>query len=340
MSPSTMEGVHYRWSGIFLTVLLMDSQIISDALKSSSDRTGPERSAINAVGVDKSFGSVHAVAKVNLTVFNGEVVALLGPNGAGKSTLISVLLGLLRQDSGSVHILDLEPGAAVAAGLVGAVLQDGGLMPGVKVRELLGMLGGLYAAPAAIAKVVEMAQLVGLEDRRVDRLSGGQTQRLRVAAALIGNPRLLILDEPTTAMDVEARRAFWVTMRAEAARGTTILFSTHYLEEADAFADRIIVVAKGQVVADGTPRSVKASIGKRVIRFTLADTAINRLAALPGVDTVEFTHDQVTIRSADSDATLRGLLSQWPEASDIEVASIGLEDAFMAITSNTSNGRS
>ncbi len=282
--------------------------------------------------IEKAFGDVRAVDGLTLSVQPGETVALLGPNGAGKTTAISLLLGLLTPDRGSARLFGGPPTDAVAAGRVGAMLQDGGLMPGVLVGELLAMLAGLYPAPIPVAEAVTIAQLEGLERRRVDRLSGGQSQRLRLAAALIGDPDLLILDEPTAAMDVEARRSFWQAMRVEAARGRTILFSTHYLEEADACSDRVVVIGAGTLLADGTPEAIKASIGLRVLRCTLTDPDRAELADLPGVAAVNVRHHRVEIRSRDSDSTLRALLSAWPDVADIEIAGAGLEDAFLALT--------
>ena len=287
---------------------------------------------VSLTDIEKSFGSVQAVDRLSLTVDAGEVVALLGPNGAGKTTTISILLGLLRVDRGTVELCGGPPEAAVAGGRVGAMLQDGGLMAGVRVDELLCMLHSTYPAPITVERAIALAQLDGLERRRVDRLSGGQTQRLRVACALIGNPELLVLDEPTAAMDVEARRAFWDAMRDEAAGGRTIVFSTHYLEEADAFADRIVVIGCGQIVADGTPAAIKSTIGVRVVRCELARPDERRLASLPGVTGVAVRRRRVELRTVDSDATLRALLSGWPAAHDIEVTGAGLEDAFVALT--------
>jgi ABC-2 type transport system ATP-binding protein len=220
----------------------------------------------------------------------------------------------------------------VAAGRVGAVLQDGGLLAGVAVDELLAMLRSLYPSPMTVERAVALAQLGGLERQRVDRLSGGERQRVRVAGALIGDPDLLVLDEPTVAMDVDARRSFWDAMRGEAGAGRTVLFSTHYLEEADAHADRVLVLADGRLVVDGTPSEVKSKMGARVVRATLAPPAPDRLASLPGVVAVAVDGRRVELRSADADATVRGLLAGWPDACDLEVKGVGLEDAVVALT--------
>jgi ABC-2 type transport system ATP-binding protein len=275
---------------------------------------------------------VRAVDLLSLAVDAGDVVALLGPNGAGKTTTISILLGLLRADRGATELWGGPPDTAVSRGRVGAMLQDGGLMPGVRIDELLHMLCASYPAPMSAERAISLAQLDGLERRRVDRLSGGQTQRLRVACALIGDPELLVLDEPTAAMDVEARRSFWNAMRAEAAGGRTILFSTHYLEEADAFADRIVVIGGGRVIADGSPASIKSTIGARVVRCEVDRPDEHALASLPGVTGVEVRRHRIELRTVDSDATLRALLDRVPAARDIEVTGAGLEDAFVALT--------
>ncbi len=294
---------------------------------------GPASSdAVRVDGVSRSYGAVLAVDDVSLSVGRGETVALLGPNGAGKTTTITMLLGLARPDRGTVTVLGVSPGEAVARGLLGAMLQDGGMMPGVQVGELLAMVRNLYSAPLSVQETIAVAQLDGLEKRRVDRLSGGQSQRLRLAMALVGDPELLILDEPTAAMDVEARRNFWHEMLRFTDRGRTILFSTHYLEEADVTAGRIILMARGRVVADGTPSAIKNSVGLRVIRFSVARSNTSGFDTLPGVVSVSAHATRVELRCRDSDVALRALLIARPDAHDIEVSGIALEDAFLSIT--------
>jgi ABC-2 type transport system ATP-binding protein len=288
--------------------------------------------AVRVQGVTRRFGPVLAVDNLSLTVEQGRTVALLGPNGAGKTTTISMLLGLSAPDAGSIEIFGSAPGSATAHASVGAMLQDGGMMPGVLVGELLAMVRSLYVTPLALQEAVEIAQLGGLEKRRVDRLSGGESQRLRLAMALIGDPRLLVLDEPTAAMDVETRRGFWHAMEGFTERGRTILFSTHYLEEADVTADRIVMMARGRVVADGTPSAIKDSVGLRVIRFSIATPGIAGIDALPGAVSATAHGSRVELRCKDSDAALRVLLAARPDAYDIEVAGVALEDAFITIT--------
>jgi ABC-2 type transport system ATP-binding protein len=309
----------------------MTQQLSVQRPAASSDRSAISL-AVHVDGVSRSYGTVRAVDDVSLSVGRGQTVALLGPNGAGKTTTITLLLGLARPDRGTVAVLGMSPEDAVSRGLIGAMLQDGGMMPGVQVGELLAMARNLFPAPLSIENTISVAQLEGLEKRRVDRLSGGQSQRLRLAMALVGDPELLILDEPTAAMDVEARRNFWHAMRGFTDRGRTILFSTHYLEEADATADRIVLMARGRVVADGTPAAIKNSVGLRVIRFAVVPAETSGFDALPGVVASSARGNRVELRCSDTDIALRALLSARPDAHDIEVSGIALEDAFLSIT--------
>jgi ABC-2 type transport system ATP-binding protein len=284
-------------------------------------------------GLTKSYGPVRAVAGVDLDIIAGETVALLGPNGAGKSTTIDMLLGLTRPDAGEVAVLGRSPNEAVRAGLVGAMLQSGGLISEVTVRELLVLAASLYPAPMPVDEVLDRADLTELADRRTTKLSGGQSQRVRFALALVPDPELLVLDEPTAAMDVESRRRFWGSMRQLAAAGRTVLFATHYLEEADQYADRVVLMAGGRVVADGPATEIKAVVGGRTIRATLPGVPESALAGLPGVTAVERHGESVRLTCTDSDAALRALLAAEPHARDIEVGGADLEDAFVALTS-------
>ena len=262
----------------------------------------------------------------------GETVALLGPNGAGKSTTIDMILGLTRPDGGSLSVFGHTPGDAVKAGLVGGMLQTGDLIRGLSVRELVAMVASLYPAPLDIDEVLELAGLSDVAEQRTQKLSGGQKQRARFAVAVVSNPELLILDEPTVAMDVEGRRAFWVAMRGFAARGKTVLFATHYLEEADANADRAVLLAHGNIVADGPTTEIKGRVGTRTIRATLPGAETDELARLPGVNSVERHGEAVILVCADSDQAIRTLLQQYPAARDIEITGAGLEDAFLRLT--------
>jgi ABC-2 type transport system ATP-binding protein len=272
------------------------------------------------------------VRGVDITIPTGQTLALLGPNGAGKSTTIDMMLGLTKPDAGTVAVLGRTPQAAVDAGLVAAMLQAGALIRDVKVRELVAMVAALYPKPMAVGAVLELVGIADLGERKTQKLSGGQTQRVRLATALVADPELLILDEPTVAMDVEGRRGFWTSMREFAARGRTVIFATHYLEEADDNADRIVLMAHGQVVADGAPTEIKARVGRRTIRATLVDAPTDRLRDLPGVATVDRHGDTVSLNCTDSDAAIRALLAGYPEAHHIEIAGAGLEEAFLELT--------
>jgi ABC-2 type transport system ATP-binding protein len=305
-------------------------------------RTGAAETtpAIRLTGLTKRFGPVTAVDSLQLTIQAGEVVALLGPNGAGKSTTIDMVLGLTEPDAGRVSVFDLAPTAAIRAGRVGALLQSGGLLPDLSVAEIVGLTASLYRHRDVrpLDEIMTRAGVTEFAKRRVADLSGGQQQRVRFAMALVANPDLIILDEPTTGLDVEARRAFWAAMREETDRGRTVLFATHYLDEADAYADRIVLMRSGRVVADGTAAQIKAVVTGRTIRATLPHADPAGLAALPGVDTVELRGDTVLLSCRDSDAALRALLATTP-AHDIEVSAQNLEDAFVALTSApTTNG--
>jgi ABC-2 type transport system ATP-binding protein len=284
----------------------------------------------------KSFhtpqGTVRAVRGIDVTIDSGETVALLGPNGAGKSTTIDMLLGLSTPDSGSVSVLDRTPREAVDAGLVGAMLQTGELVRDLSVRELVEMMASLYADPLEVGRVLELAGIADVADRRTQKLSGGQAQRVRLAVALVSDPELLVLDEPTVAMDVEGRIAFWTAMRAFASSGKTILFATHYLDEADDYADRAVLMAHGRVVADGPTTEIKARVGNRRIRATLPDADLDALRALPGVLTAERRGDAVVLTCSDSDAAIRALLAGFRAARDIEITGAGLEEAFIELT--------
>ncbi len=283
-------------------------------------------------GLAKSFGQVRAVRGIDFSVARGETVALLGPNGAGKSTTIDMLLGLLEPDGGTVSVFGATPQAAVDAGDVGAMLQTGALIRDLSVRELVAMMASLYPDPLDVDEVLELTGIAEIANRRTQKLSGGQTQRVRFAVALVSNPELLVLDEPTAAMDVEGRRGFWTTMRAFAARGKTVIFATHYLEEADDYADRIVLMAHGSIVADGPPNEIKGMVGTKTIRATIPDVPLEQLEALPGVARAERRGESVVLSCSDSDAAIRALLGAFPDARDIEISGAGLEEAFLTLT--------
>ncbi len=291
---------------------------------------------IQLQGLTKSFrapqGDVHAVRGIDVSIAAGETVALLGPNGAGKSTTIDMLLGLAEPDSGSVSLFGRAPGDAIQNGAIGAMLQTGSLIRDLSVRELLTMMAALYPTPLGVDEVIELVGIGAIAERRTQKLSGGETQRVRFGVALISDPDLLVLDEPTVAMDVEGRHAFWETMRGFAARGKTIIFATHYLEEADQNADRAVLMAHGSIVADGPTTEIKAMVGLRTIRATLPGVEVADLERIPGVSSAERRGEAIVLHCGDSDAAIRALLAAHPQMRDIEIAGAGLEQAFLQLT--------
>jgi ABC-2 type transport system ATP-binding protein len=285
--------------------------------------------------VTKHYGDVRAVDGLSLTLHPGETVALLGPNGAGKSTTLDLLLGLRPADTGTVRVFGTSPREAIVAGRVGAMLQSGGLMDEVTVGEL-------HPRPHPVSDVLARAGVAQIADRKVDKLSGGQAQRVRFALATAGDSDLIVLDEPTTGMDVTTRQAFWATMREQAEQGRTVLFATHYLEEADAVADRVLVLHRGRLLADGTAAEIKAKAGARRVSFDL-EGAVDEAALreLPFLTSLTVSHGgpaagpglhTVRIQSSDADATVHALYGLGLYPRNLEVAGLGLEQAFVAIT--------
>lgn len=280
------------------------------------------------------YGGVTAVDRLDLVVPRGGVFALLGANGAGKTTTMSLMLGLLQPDSGSVLVIDRRPGSMDARRAIGAMLQVSGVPAMLTVAELVELFSGYYPAPMGFARVVELAGLEGLEQRRFGKLSGGQKQRVLFALALCGDPQLLFLDEPTVGLDVGMRRRMWETIRALAAEGRTVVLTTHYLEEADALADRIAVIHKGRLVADGTPAEVKALVGGAHIAVTTAldDAEITALVAPRTLDREGgVTHLDV----AAATPALRALLAADATLDVVSVSGVGLDDAFLSLTADT-----
>jgi ABC-2 type transport system ATP-binding protein len=299
------------------------------------------RSGIVLSSLSKSFGTVQAVRAIDVNIAPGEIVALLGPNGAGKTTTIDMVLGLTRPDKGTVTLFGTSPADAVKAGLVGGMLQTGSPPQYLNVRELITMVASIYPHPLDVDEVLRLTGTTEIAKRPTTKLSGGQTQRVRFAVALVADPELLVLDEPTAAIDVEGRRDFWNLMRSEVVEGKTVIFATHYLEEADSYADRIILMARGRIVADGPPTEIKAKVGGRVIRATLLDVPVAELSQLAGVTNAERRGEGVTISCSDSEASdnvLRELLARYPGARDLEVRGVGLEEAFLELTADDGNG--
>jgi ABC-2 type transport system ATP-binding protein len=290
--------------------------------------------AVDLDGVVKRFGAVTAVDGIDLRIRPGEVVALLGPNGAGKTTTVDMLLGLSRPTDGSVQVYGRPPHDAVALGLVSAVMQTGGLLKDYTVEETVKLTAVLFGRPDGSAReALRRAGIADIGDRKVGKCSGGQQQRLRFAMALVPDPELLILDEPTTGMDVNGRHEFWSAIRDDARGGRTVIFATHYLEEADAYADRVVFVRRGKIVADGTSSEVKSMASGRTVRATLPGADESELAALPGVERVEIRGDSVFLHGRETDDIARYLLNQTP-ARDLEITSRNLEEAFLALTAD------
>ncbi|WP_431278477.1 ABC transporter ATP-binding protein [Leifsonia poae] len=292
--------------------------------------------AIHLTDLRKSFGSLQAVNGVNLTINPGEVVALLGPNGAGKSTTIDLALGLAQPTAGRAELFGGDPRSAIVQGRVGAMLQGGALLPTLTVAQSVALVAAAHKHPLTVAEALERARCTEIAKQKVSKLSGGQMQRARFAVAVVSNPDLLFLDEPTAAMDVEARRTFWQSMREFTDEGRTVVFATHYLDEADTYADRIVMLSSGRVVADGTPTEVKAVVSGRRIRagfdFAWTPAVEDALRALPGVRSLDHRAEQLTIVSEDSDLTLRALLAAHHDIHDIEVTAHTMDDAFLALT--------
>ena len=276
----------------------------------------------------KRYGSVTALDDLSLTLHPGEIVALLGPNGAGKSTAIRLLLGLSGATAGTSRIFGRDPRTTAARTRIGAMLQVASVPKTLKVREHIDLFRSYYPAPLAYAEIIRIAQLEGIEERLFEKLSGGQRQRLLFALALCGDPEIIFLDEPTVGMDIEARRGLWEQIRSLAARGKTILMTTHYLEEADALASRIVVIDQGRIVAEGTPAEIKSRGAVRTVRCnTTLSTA--QLWSIPGVISVEQRAGVTTLQAGNSETAVRKLLAWDAELSGLEITTPGLEEAFM-----------
>lgn len=295
--------------------------------------------ALTLTGITRSFGAgphaVHAVRGIDLTVQRGEVVALLGPNGAGKTTLLDIVLGLSSADGGEARVLGLDPRRAASSGRISAVLQTGGLLSNLTVAETVEVIAGFHRAAARIPDVMQRAQLADIAKRKISKCSGGEQQRVRFALALLPDPDVLVLDEPTAGMDVTARHAFWNAMREDADAGRTIIFATHYLEEAEQFARRTVVMNHGRVVADGATAQLRASLGGRTVSATLptSGTAQSLLSSLRENSTItDLVVDgaRVTIRTTHSDLLASTLLTAG--CTDLEIAAPTLETAFTALT--------
>ena len=293
------------------------------------------RAAVEIKSVSKTFAvadgdDVPAVADIDLMIPAGQVVALLGPNGAGKSTTIDMVLGLTQPDAGSVEVFGMAPLPAVQSGRVAAVLQSGGLLPELTVGETMSMIGALFD-PTAVEPCMRRANLLDISDRQVSKCSGGEQQRLRFGLALLPDPDLLILDEPTAGMDVEARRDFWAEVRHDAELGRTIVFATHYLEEANDFADRIVLMNHGRIVADDTAAAIRAHASGRLVSAQLSPAAQRELLVEPQVTLAQRRGDRLTLHHPDSDLLAGRVLALG--GTELEVVPKSLDDAFIALTS-------
>jgi ABC-2 type transport system ATP-binding protein len=284
--------------------------------------------------VSKNYGEVKALRGVNFSIRAGEVVALLGPNGAGKTTAVKLLLGLMEPNSGKVRVLGGDPVNPENRLRTGAMLQVGRVPETLRVREHIDLFSTYYRRNLPIAEVLAAAGLEKLSDRKFGDLSGGQKQRVLFALAICGDPDLIFLDEPTVGLDVEARRMLWDEIRRLVSRGKTVLLTTHYLQEADALADRIAVINQGQIIAEGTPAEIKAQTGGKKIRC-ITSLSLDVLRGIPGVREVCEDREAVEIRAAQAEPVIRELLMRDATLSGLEVTSAGLEDAFLALTQDT-----
>jgi ABC-2 type transport system ATP-binding protein len=282
-------------------------------------------------GVSKKFGDVTALRSVDLRIAPGRVVGLLGPNGAGKTTLVRLLLGMTRPNGGSVTVFGGDPRKASTRMRMGAMLQVAKVPETLRVREHIQLFSSYYPQPLALTDSLAIAGLESVAGRLFGELSGGQKQRVLFALALCGNPDLLLLDEPTVGLDVEARHALWQRIRDLVTRGKTIVLTTHYLEEADALSDEIVVISGGSIIAQGTPPEIKAGIGGKLIRCVTALSARD-VQLLPGVLSARENRGALEVRASNPDDVIRQLLMRDPSLSGIEVSSTSLDDAFLALT--------
>jgi ABC-2 type transport system ATP-binding protein len=282
-------------------------------------------------GVTKRYGTIEALKPLTLRIAAGRVTALLGPNGAGKTTAVKLLLGLTRPTTGTVRLFGVEPSARAARQRTGVMLQVAKVPDTLRVREHLDLFRSYYPRPMAMDDVLSAAGLEAIANRKYGELSGGQKQRVQFALAICGRPELLFLDEPTVGLDVESRRAFWQQVRRLAADGCAVLLTTHYLEEADALADRVVVLNRGEVVIDATPAGMKAVAAARRIRCITAVPG-ERIATMPGVHSVRQDGASVEILTNEAERVSRELLLSDPLLTGLEITGAGLEEAFLAIT--------
>jgi ABC-2 type transport system ATP-binding protein len=281
----------------------------------------------------KSYRDIVALHDFNLEVRAGELLALLGPNGAGKTTLVRMLLGLARPDAGTVSVFGADPWQGQIQGRLGAMLQVGRVPETLKVREHIDLFSSYYPNPLPLKETFEIAGLTDLQNRAYGELSGGQKQRVLFGIAICGNPDLLFLDEPTVGLDVEARRLMWAQIRLLISRGKTVLLTTHYLNEADALADRILVLDKGAIIAEGTPSEIKARAMGKQIRCT-SRLSLDEIRQIAGVLSVKADRNAFELQVNAAEPVVRELLERDSWLADLEVTNAGLEEAFLALTQN------
>jgi ABC-2 type transport system ATP-binding protein len=288
--------------------------------------------AVQLTGASKKFGALHAVKNLSLEVSAGEIVAVLGPNGAGKTTTISLMLGLRSPDSGTARVFGQDPRNPQARDRIGVMLQDSDVPGPLKVREVVHLVGSYYAQPLSVNKALEMAGLTEKADSMASSLSGGQKKRLCFALSVVGNPDVLFLDEPTAALDVEARRGFWEQVSAFSKSGKTIILTTHYLEEADALAERIVVIHQGEIVAQGSPAQIKSRVGGKLVRFKSQNLTLGMLEGMSGITRSSLTSETFELFTLEPEQVLRDIFGRGLEISDLEVRGGGLEEAFVELT--------
>lgn len=287
--------------------------------------------------VGKRYGNVVALDGIDLSIHRGEVLALLGPNGAGKSTSIGLLLGLIRADSGTASLFGRDPQDIQARRRIGVMLQSASLPPTLKLRELLALTASYYPAPRGIAECAALAGITDLMGRKYADLSGGQQRRAQFAMALVGRPEILFLDEPTVGIDIASRQSLWSSIRTLVAGGCAVVLTTHYLEEAEALADRVCVVARGKVISEGSVDALRAHVAVRRVRC-ITRTDIATVSAWPGVTSVELQHGRLSLATADAESVVRRLLAADDGLSELEVQRAGLAEAFAEITRESETG--
>lgn len=293
--------------------------------------------AVRATGLTRTYGAKRALAGIDIELSDPGVTAILGPNGAGKTTFVHCALGLTRASTGQVQVFGATPGSMQNRRRTGVMLQDADLPDLLTTREHVALFASYYSAPLAVDDVLALCDIAAFADRRYKKLSGGQKRRVQFALAIVGQPDLIFLDEPTTGLDLDARRILWDIVRSLAEHGKTIVLTTHYLEEADALADRIVVLNEGSVIADGSAAEIRAAVGGALIRC-VTQLADDTLRELPAVTTVRRVGRFVDLMSQDATRTLKTLLNLDGDLADLSVKKPNLEEAFLELTINSTGG--